>query len=117
MMIYAHRCRNCNSELTTTTRESGHTCACGGTFRRDFRFSVPRATPFVPHYNWSIGKYVGSQSDLDDGFKRAAAANSDITGTEHTYTQTDPDRPSPFPDAMELVEKRAATIGDVKVAP
>jgi hypothetical protein len=64
-----------------------HTCTatedCFGCKVKTLQF---QATPaFQPHYNWSVGKYVETESHFNDELKRCGERNSVATGLDHDY--------------------------------
>jgi hypothetical protein len=111
MPLYAHICRGCRNHITTTTRETGHACSCGSTYRRDFSFRYGKPT-FVPHHNWAVGRYVTSDRDFRDALKARSDEQSQLTGIDHDYQPRYPgDRPAPTSD-MDGVEKRMKVMHD-----
>lgn len=65
---------------------------------------------FQPHYNYSVGKWVNSDKEFRDELKRAAEANSIITGTYHNYEPRYPGDTQPLQAADQVLEDRARNL-------
>ncbi len=87
---------------------------CFGCKVRTVSLSV---TPFVPHFNWSVGKYVNTVSELKSELTRAADDNSERTGVDHHYEYRAPGDISapPHRDHDQVLDDRAANIRAVEL--
>jgi hypothetical protein len=67
---------------------------------------------FRPHYNWSVGKYVETDSQYRDELKRCAESNSIATGVEHDYQPRYPGETEPIREADGVLDDTARRIRD-----
>lgn len=90
----------------------GHPSDCFGCHVLTLSIGAP---VFEPHYNWSVGAWVGTDREYRDQLKRAAERNSQATGLTHEYEPRYPGEVSvPYPDgeAGQALEDRAKLIRD-----
>lgn len=91
MPIYEFRCRECGNGRESQSRDI-LPCPCGGVLKRVFHCNV---TPmFQEHFNHSVGRYVSSKQDFNDGLKQASEDASQarvdpitgkVTQIEHNF--------------------------------
>lgn len=104
MPVYEFSC-GCGQESSTHRSMSDNTTdktcpGCGEAMNR--RFSCPGVKlSMQPHYNWSLGRYVSSARDFEDGLKAASETATLRTGVEHRFVPTDPSDHSQGTEGLE----------------
>ena len=92
MAIYEFQCRTCGRGRESQSRDI-LPCPCGGLYKRVFHCNL--ASTFQPHFNHSVGRYVRSQQDFNEGLKAASEeasrpridpATGRITQVDHKFT-------------------------------
>ena len=71
------------------------------------------ASPFQPHFNYSVGQYVETESQFVTALRRRADENTIATGTEHTYEMRDPAelaRHTPFPESDDIINTQSREL-------
>jgi hypothetical protein len=72
-------------------------------------------TAFQPHFNYSVGSYVRTESEFKSMLRRRADENSIATGTTHTYEMVDPGvmkEQVPFPEHDDILNTQGRAIAE-----
>lgn len=109
MPVYEWRCKSCgtiSASLIYGTIPPCEVCSLS-TSRMVRRYSFHTITSFQPHFNASLGRWVTSQADFNEGLKHASEAATARTGIPHNFTpaeSADRDRFGITPEAVEEYE-------------
>lgn len=89
MPVFEYKCDVCYQTLELPIRQEQFTCPdCStGTMKRSFSFAIKSS--FQAHFNPSLGRYVSSRQELDDGFKTISETASNATGIHHNFVAHD----------------------------
>lgn len=84
--IWEWKCRTCGYVKETIAEAAGPCPQCGGHMGRRYSVNTPGPNSFFrPHFNWSLGRWVTSPRDFNDGLKRKGEEMSERLGIEHNY--------------------------------
>ena len=89
-MIYAYRCRTCNTTMDSCIRaDCLGGCLCGGEFRRDYSH-IRFDKVMQAGYNQTLGKEVSSIAKFKQELRRESDIRSNQLGMDHQFEMVDP---------------------------
>ena len=97
MPAYDYKCDDCGNvervhdthdgALKAQLDQNATPCTCGGTYHRQFGFSL--APVMQEHYNYSVGKPISSMRQFRDELKKQGEAVEERTGIASTFEPAD----------------------------
>lgn len=71
---------------------------------------------FQPHFNYSVGQYVNTETEFKSVLSRCADENSLKTGTDHVYEMRDPSELAatgvPYPQSDDILNAQGKAIAE-----